>query len=194
MEERYKKREHGIELDGLRDFIRQNGEEITYNSGDQLECEGEPARWWCIVEKGYFKYMTHGIGDGRKHTVWFSFEDEFMGDYPNLLDGSEAQFTIEAVVDSRAVRISGEQLEKFFGQNKEAERLGRRLDRHLLKQFQARYLDFHRATALERYKLLLQRCPGIIHDLSLQDIASFLNISPGYLSTIRKEITFSDKK
>ena len=48
--------------------------------------------------------------------------------------------------------------------------------------------------SLHIFAKLIQRCPEIINDLSLQEIASFLNISPGYLSTIRKEITFSDKK
>ena len=48
--------------------------------------------------------------------------------------------------------------------------------------------------SLRIFAKLIQRCPGIINDLSLQEIASFLNISPGYLSRIRKAITFSNEK
>jgi len=36
----------------------------------------------------------------------------------------------------------------------------------------------------------MQRCPGIVDHVDLQDIASFLNITPQMLSKIRKEITF----
>ena len=50
------------------------------------------------------------------------------------------------------------------------------------------------ATARERYELLLKRCPGIVEHLALQDFASFLCITPNYLSTIRKSITFESKK
>ena len=57
---------------------------------------------------------------------------------------------------------------------------------HILFQFRSRYLDLHCATARERYELLLQRCPGIVEHLDLQDLASFLCITPNYLSTIRK--------
>lgn len=57
----------------------------------------------------------------------------------------------------------------------------------------ARYQDFHRATPHERYNLLMQRCPGIVEHLNLQDIASFLNVTPKTISKIRKEITFSYK-
>jgi len=42
----------------------------------------------------------------------------------------------------------------------------------------------------ERYERLLQRCPGIVEHLDLQDIASFLNVTPKTISMIRKDITF----
>ncbi|MBE6249141.1 MAG: hypothetical protein E7106_07815 [Prevotella sp.] len=45
---------------------------------------------------------------------------------------------------------------------------------HLLSQARSCYIDLHRATARERYELLLQRCPGIVEHLALQDLASFL--------------------
>ncbi len=65
---------------------------------------------------------------------------------------------------------------------------------HLLCQARACYINLHRATACERYELLLQRCPGIVEHLALQDLASFLCITPNYLSTIRKSITFESHK
>ena len=36
------------------------------------------------------------------------------------------------------------------------------------------HASYWRATPLERYELLLQRCPGIVEHLALQDLASFL--------------------
>ena len=44
-----------------------------------------------------------------------------------------------------------------------------------------------------RYRRLLERCPQVVQMLSLKDIASFLNITPSYLSTLRKEITFGQE-
>ena len=95
---------------------------------------------------------------------------------------------------SRVLRVTGQQLEQFFDQNMETMKLRAVIGEHILSQYQARYLDFHRATARERYELLLQRCPGIVEHLALQDLASFLCITPNYLSTIRKSITFEAKK
>ena len=51
-------------------------------------------------------------------------------------------------------------------------------------------LDHYRATARERYELLLRRCPGIVEHLPLNAIASFLCVTPQMLSKICKDITF----
>ncbi|MBQ9648888.1 MAG: hypothetical protein IJV25_00570 [Prevotella sp.] len=41
--------------------------------------------------------------------------------------------------------------------------------------------------------LLMQRCPGIVDLLDLQDIASFLNVHPNTISKIRRDITFDSR-
>ena len=192
MEQRYNRK--NIDLKLLYDYCEQYGEVVDYEKGEQMEQEGEQPKWFAFVKKGYFKYMVRGISDGSDHIAWFSFEDEVVGDYPNLLYGQPSQFTIEAVVPCTVVRISCEQLYQFFNMNSENTMLYVLMSNHILCQFQARYLDFHRATPRERYELLLHRCPGIVNDLPLNAIASFLNISPSHLSNIRKEITFSSVK
>ena len=72
-------------------------------------------------------------------------------------------------------------MEQKFGKNSILGRAKRpsRADIEALREF------------YERYELLLQRCPGIVEHLDLQDIASFLNVTPKTISMIRKNITFS---
>ena len=65
---------------------------------------------------------------------------------------------------------------------------------HILSQFRSRYLDLHSTTARECYDLLMQRCPGIVELLDLQDIASFLNVHPNTISKIRRDITFEGRR
>ena len=113
-----------------------------------------------------------------------------MVDYPTFLYGRPSQTTIVAMMPSRVLRATGQQLEQFFDQSKETMKLRAIIAEHILDQHRARYIDLHRTTARERYDLLLQRCPGIVEHLDLQDIASFLNVTPQTISKIRKEITF----
>ena len=53
-----------LDLQILREFCEREGEEIAYRKGDQLEREGDPARWFAFVSEGCFKY-------GRtRQTLW----------------------------------------------------------------------------------------------------------------------------
>ena len=188
MEQKFGK--NSIDIKVLREFCEREGKMVEYRKGEQLEREGDPARWFGFVTEGCFKYVTHGISDDKEHITWFSFEGEFAGDYPACLDGRPSQTTIKAMMPSRMLRVSGEQLVDFFRQDAEKMELRSVIAEHLLSQARACYLDLHRATARERYELLLQRCPGIVEYLDLQDIASFLNVTPKTISMIRKDITF----
>ena len=185
---------NSIDLQALLDFCKKEGKEVIYRKGEQLEREGDPARWFGFVTEGCFKYITRGLSDGRDHLTWFSFEGEFVADYPCVLSGQPSQATIEAMMPCRVWRVSGEELLGFFRQSIKNMELRAVIDEHMLNQFKARYQDFHRATPHERSNLLMQRCPGIVEHLNLQDIASFLNVTPKTISKIRKGITFEAKK
>ena len=163
MEQKFGK--NSIDIEALREFCEREGKEVTYRKGDQLERAGDPARWFGFVTEGCFKYITRGISDERNHLTWFSFEGEFVADYPCVLSGQPSQATIEAMMSCRVWRVSGEELFSFFRQSIKNMELRAVIGEHMLNQFKARYQDFHRATARERYELLLQRCPGIVEHL-----------------------------
>ena len=194
MEQKFKKTDGGIDLRALREFCRKEGKVVEYRKGEQLEREGDPARWFAYVERGCLKYVTRGISDGRDHLTWFSFEGEFVGDYPCLLYDRPSQATIEAMMPCRVWRVSGEELVQFFNRSIKNMKLRAEIAEHILGQFRSRYLDLHCTTARERYDLLMQRCPGIVGHLDLQDIASFLNVHPNTISKIRRDITFESQK
>ena len=178
---------HSLDLEMLQEFCKREGEIAIYHKGDLLECEGEPTRWFGFVTEGCFKYITRGISDDKEHITWFSFEGEFVADYPCVLSGQPSMTTM---MPCRVWRVNGEELLGFFHQSIKNMELRAVIGEHMLNQFKARYQDFHRATPHERYSLLMKRCPGIVEHLNLQDIASFLNVTPKTISKIRKEITF----
>ena len=182
-----------LDLQVLREFCEHEGEAVEFLKGDQLEREGDPARWFGLVTEGCFKYVNHS-SDDREHITWFSFEGEFVVDYPTFLYARPAQTTIVAMMPSRVLRVTGEQMRQFFDQSKETMELRAVIAEHILCQFRSRYLDLHCTTARERYDLLMQRCPGIVDHLDLQDIASFLNVHPNTISKIRHDITFDGRK
>ena len=191
MEQKFSK--NSIDLQVLREFCKREGETVTYRKGDQLEREGDPARWFAFVESGCFKYVNRS-SDDKEHITWFSFEGEFVVDYPTFLYDRPSQTTIVAMMPSRIFRVTGEQVRQFFGQSMATMTLRAIIAEHILGQFRLRYLDLHCATARESYERLLSRCPGIVEHLPLNAISSFLSITPQMLSKIRKEITFNSQQ
>ena len=75
------------------------------------------------------------MSDDKAHITWFSFEGEFVCDYPTFLYGRPSQATIEAMVPSRVLRVTGQQLEQFFNQNMETMKL-RAIDDNRFHQLQ----------------------------------------------------------
>ena len=132
MEQRFSN--ESIDLLTLREFCEREGEAVMYRRGDQLEREGDPARWLAYVTEGCFKYVTHGLSDDREHITWFSFEGEFGVDYPTDLYARPAQTTIVAMMPSRVLRVTGEQMKQYFDQSKETTELRAVIAEHILDQ------------------------------------------------------------
>ena len=130
MEQRFSN--NSLDLETLREFCKREGEAVIYRKGDQLEREGDPARWLAYVESGCFKYVNYGISDERAHITWFSFEGEYVVDYPTFLYGYPSQTTIEAMMTSRVLRVTGQQLEQYFDQSKETMKLRAIIAEHIL--------------------------------------------------------------
>jgi len=180
----------GLDLEALQRYCMMHGEERTFERGETLEDVGEPAQWAAFVEQGCFKYMVHNDEDGKDYCTGFAFEGEFVADFPYCLDGDPSEVTIEADMPCRVRLISGAELRRLFDNDPAMAGMEMKILKNLFKMVYQRDLDHYRCTPRGRYRQLLERCPEVVQMLSLKDIASFLNISPVYLSKIRKEITF----
>ena len=61
MEQKFGK--NSIDIKALREFCEREGKMVEYRKGEQLEREGDPARWFGFVTEGCFKYVTYGISE-----------------------------------------------------------------------------------------------------------------------------------
>lgn len=184
----------GLDLQFVHELCEREGETVNFQKGQLLEREGEPARWVGFVEQGCFRYRKRDLGGRGEHTNGFAFEGEFVADYPCCLTAQPATVSIEAAMPCTVRLFPGERLEQLYRSNHEAEWKGRLIMQALFLQTYERQNYFYCADGRLRYELLLRRCPQIVQQLPLKDIASFLNITPVYLSKVRKEITFGKEE
>ncbi len=180
----------GLDLEFLREYCMEHGERRVMERGEMLEEAGKPAQWVAFVEKGCFKYLVHNEEEDKEYCTGFAFKGEFVADFPYCLDGDASEVTIEADMPCEVRVISGRELQCLIDNDPAMAKMDVKILKNLFKMVYARDLDHYRYTARNRYRRLLDRCPQVVQMLSLKDIASFLNITPTYLSKIRKEITF----
>lgn len=181
----------GLDLEVLRWYCMEHGEVRTFLRGEVLECESEPSHWMGYIDKGYFKYSVYNHTELKNYITGFAFTDEFVADFPNCMEHLCANVSIVAQTTSKVYLIDGKELERLFEMNKFLKDKMSEIYKHLFLQIYSQHLDYYRLTVKERYIQLLNRCPQIVQQINLKDIASFLRVTPTTISKIRKEITFS---
>lgn len=181
----------GLNLENLRRYCMEHGEVKTFLRGETLENEGEPAQWVAFVERGCFIYMVHSDGEGKDYCTGFAFEGEFVADFPYCMSHQPANISIIAQTTCIVWLMNGSVIKSFFETNDRMKEMLGDIYKHLFLQIYSQYLDTYRMTVKERYTQLLRRCPQIVQQINLKDIASLLKVTPTTISKIRKEITFS---
>ena len=180
----------GLDLTYLKEYCINHGNLAQYSKGDYFLKAGETSRYVGYVERGYFKYMVRNKAEQKDYVSGFAFVNEFVGDYPHCLFHRQSDVTIIAEAQSEVYLIDGEALKQLYETDLKLKDLALSIYEHLFSQVYSQYLDTFRTSSRERYKNLLRRCPQIVQDISLKDVASYLHVTPTTISTIRREITF----
>lgn len=178
-----------LELSPLVYHFLHNGKKQLYKKGEFFCRADEVCHHIAYVSKGGFRYFCLDK-EGDKHITGYSFEKDFVTDYYSFTRQMPAIVCTEAVKDSTVYQLSHEQLENFWELNSQNQLLGRKIAENLFCMTYHRLLDFYSVSPKVCYQELLKRCPDIVQQTSLKEIASFLNISPYTLSRIRRKITF----
>ena len=175
----------GLNLDPIKDYCVRHGELMKYSRGDSFEDVGMPASKIGLIKKGSFKYLVRNETEGKDYITGFAFEGEFVGDFPNCIDNQPATVSIISLSASEVYVIDRTDLSSLIEQHS-----FELIYKHLFSQVYSLYLDSFRMTVRERYLHLLHRCPQIVQQINLKDLASFLRVTPTTISRIRREITF----
>lgn len=183
----------GINLDFLRQYCISNGKMQILRRGDIFQQISNPSHNIGYIEKGCFKYIVHNYAEKKDYITGFAFENEFVADYPNCLYGNTSKVQIETNEESIVHVVEGATVLSLFTENAEKSLLGIKIMEGLFEQIYSNYIDLYSLDARGRYERLLHRCPQVVQQLSLKDIASYLKMHPNTVSKIRHNITFAEQ-
>ena len=148
--------------------------------------EGDICRYFTYVEEGCFK--TYGIdSSGTEHNLVFTVEDDWITDIDSLHNERPSRLFIEAVEPSVILQISKGDLWFLYTNYPKFDRNFRVIIEDKYIELQNRLLQTFSSTAYERYESFLKQYPELFNRLPNSQIASYLGITPEFLSKIRKE-------
>lgn len=147
--------------------------------------EGEVCRYESYVCQGMLRSFY--VDDrGNDHTLHFAMEDWWITDLTSFVLQQPASRNIVALEPSFLLQIDRKSLETLFDRIPALERFWRLINERAVMAQDQRILDNIALSGAERYEALLSKYPTLDQRLPQKYIASYLGISPVFLSRIRK--------
>ena len=152
--------------------------------------EGDVCKVSTFIVSGCFRmYMVDN--SGNEHNLQFAIENWWTGDIGSFHGDVPSKLNIEAVENSIILQIKKEDLIKLYDDGPKFNRIFRVLAENAMVNLQQRTLLNISSTAEERYLDFVDRYSFLFNRISNVQIASYLGVTPEFLSTIRKKLVKS---
>ena len=148
---------------------------------------GEIARSTYFVNKGLLR-LYQIQEDGTEKTALFAKEEWWVSDLYSFYSQKPAIHFLQALENSEILELSKSKLEELFFQIPKLERFFRILQQNAFISQNERVMDMLTKSANERYLTFIKKYPKAELRISQKHIASYLGISPEFLSKMKKDI------
>ncbi|WP_344766364.1 Crp/Fnr family transcriptional regulator [Pedobacter ginsengiterrae] len=154
---------------------------------DFLLRQGEVCQFETFIVKGCLR-MYSTDEEGVEHVVLIGIENWWICDLGSFLGSHPANYSIDALENSEVMMISRENLEQLYTRVSKFERFFRILFQNAYIAQQNRTNQDLTLNGKMKYLSFLQKYPTLDQRISQRQIASFLGITPVFLSMIRRKI------
>lgn len=136
------------------------------------------------VDSGALRAFYRG-DDSKEATIMFAVSDWWITDMTCFVNRKPSQIYIEAITPSNIVQLRYEEMDELYKRIPSFERFFRILMQNAYIREQTRILQSLSMTAEARYDDFLKKYPLIVREVTQKNIASYLGITPEFLSVIR---------
>lgn len=159
-------------------------EEDHLNRKEYVLRQGELCNYINFVNSGILRaYFLNP--DGKDSTVMFAVKDWWITDMHCFLNNLPAMVNIQVVETCSILKLSKENLDKLYVDIPEFNRFFRILMQNAYCREQLRTIQNLSLPAKDRYDQFIQKYPHIANKVTLKQTASYLGITPEFLSSIR---------
>lgn len=150
--------------------------------------EGEICNFEAYIIKGCIR--TYYIDEkGNEVTLQFAIEDWWVSDIASFHDHTPSSMFIETLEDCELLTLNPQTKEAALARVPKLERVFRLMVQRNLSVLQARLFKTIATSGTEKYLDFIKRYPTIPQRVAQHYIASYLGISPEFLSKIRARLS-----
>jgi len=151
---------------------------------ESLLKSGESCTMFNYVNSGALRAFYRDDNE-KEATIMFALADWWVTDMPSFLNQRSAMIHIEAITKSGVLQLSKMDMDTLYVKIPKFERFFRILMQNAYVREQLRTIQNLSLPAEVRYNNFLKKYPLISQQVTLKNIASYLGVTPEFLSVIR---------
>lgn len=160
---------------------------LTLKRKQFLLHRGEVCKHASFVISGCLRGYTID-SNGFEHILSFAPSDWWIADMYSLITQQPGYLYIDALEETKVLLLSKVDLEALYSHLPQFERYFRIITEKSLVSYQQRTLDSLSLSAQERYLTFCKRYPSLINSIPQKSIASYIGVTPEFLSKMRKDM------
>lgn len=125
---------------------------------------------------------------GKQRVIMFAFTDWWITDIDSFTNATVSKINIQASADSIVYELVKTDFDELITSSTGFESAFRNMMQYSYIREQRRSLELITADSTTRYHKLISRYPNIEQDASQKDIASYLGITPEFLSALKRKM------
>ncbi len=146
--------------------------------------EGQLCKSISYVHSGTLR-AYYSDKEGKESTIMFAIADWWITDMFCFINQQPAMLYIEALENSTIFQLSKNNFDRLCNEVPKFERFFRIIMQNAYIREQLRVIQNLSLSAEERYNSFIDKYPQIVQQVTQKQIASYLGITPEFLSTIR---------
>ena len=158
---------------------------FSYRKKEHLLQAGNRCEYYFFVVKGLVRNY-HIDQKGKEHITAFAIENWWVTDLDSFFKKEQAELHIQALEETTVLAITIDKLEAAFISIPLLNTFFRIQMQNMLMAIQRRHHFYMKEEGKKRYEFLVKRLPEFVQRIPQYMLASYLDLTPEYLSELRK--------
>jgi CRP-like cAMP-binding protein len=162
----------------------------SFSKKDFLLSAGKTSRYEYFIVSGCIRIFVVDR-QGIEHNLSFNSENWWAGDLKSFVKNEAANYNIQALEETTVLQINRNSWLTLLNEYPTMEKYFRLMFQNAVTAQQTRIVQSISYTAEERYLDFIKSYPKLTQRIPQKHIASYLGITPEFLSMIRRKLTRS---